>query len=194
MAAHTRNLVLFLTLAGAALVTWIFARVAEQPDDSRFDSEVSPQGYYLSRATLLGTDDEGRIVYRVVADRVEQQADGEQFVLSDMRVEYMPDINVRWNIRASRGLALENLEVLDLQEDVRLVYLPDAGQDEIFFEADRLLFDAKDFFASTDLPVTMRRGNAVVTGNSLTLDLNTDAWTLGSTDSETSDVSIRTIR
>jgi LPS export ABC transporter protein LptC len=95
---------------------------------------------------------------------------------------------VRWNISAARGTAHESLDVLELQEEVRLVYAADAGQDETVFETNSLRLVADQFFASTDQPITMRKGRASITATGLELDLETDFWKLES------DVAIRSTR
>lgn len=185
MTGNTRNLLLFVSLAGAALATWVLARVAEQTDTPSVDSGPSLQGYYLLGATLLGTDDQGQVDYRIIADRVEQQGDSEALVLTKMSVEYTPHTDVRWNISAARATALEDLDVLQLQEEVRLVYETDAEQNETVFETSSLRLAADRLFASSDQPVTMQKDRASITATGLELDLETDFWKLES------DVAIR---
>jgi LPS export ABC transporter protein LptC len=179
MTGNTRNLLLFLSLAGAALATWVLARIAEEPALQRVDPGPSPQGYYLLGATLIGTDDNGRIYYRIKAASVEQQASGEEFVLSEMSVEYTPDTDIHWKISATRGTARQNLAMLELQEKVRLVFLPDAGQDEMDFEMNELRLYADEFLATTDQPISMHRDSAELTAMGLNLNLKTDDWSLG---------------
>jgi len=191
MSGNTRNVLLFACLASAALVTWILGRVTEESTPGRTDSGPAGQGYYLLGATLNGTDSEGRIYYRIFADRVEQSAEGEDFVLDRMRVEYAPDTDVRWDISAGRGQADASRDSLRLQNEVRLVYAADPGQDEMFFETDELNFFATQFFASTDQFVTLYRGDSIVTAERLELDLNTDAWVLGTKESDDSNVTLR---
>lgn len=191
MPGNTRNLLLFATLAGAALVTWIFSRVSEESGPARTDAGPFGQGYYLLGATLNGTDDDGRIYYRIVADRVEQSAENEDIVLDGIRVEYVPDTDVRWDISAGRGLADASRNSLRLQSEVRLVYMADPGQDAMLFETNELNFFAEEFFASTDQSVTMYRGEAIVTAENLELNLNTDAWILGTKESDNSNVTLR---
>jgi LPS export ABC transporter protein LptC len=170
------------------LATWVLARVAEQSNPPTVDSGPSLQGYYLLGATLLGTNEQGQVDYRIIADRVEQQEDGEDLVLTKMSVEYTPDTDVRWNISAARATAREHLDVLELQEEVRLVYVADAEQDETVFETSSLRLVADQFSATSDQPVTMRKGRADITATGLELDLETDFWKLES------DVAIRFAR
>ena len=180
MAANARNLMLFLSLAGAALLTWVFARVAEEPAVAGTDSDRLPEGYYLLGALMSFTNDEGQTYYRIHAERVEQLAEDESFVLEDIRVEYAPETDVHWNITAARGLAPASRDLLHLQEDVRMAYSPDASQEETVFETDDLRLYATSYLATTDQQVTMRRNGSEVTATGLELNLETDYWMLNS--------------
>ena len=188
MAVNPRNLLLFGILAGTALVTWVVARVAQEPAAPRIDRGPVAQGYYLLGAVMHGTDEDGRVYYRIKAERVEQEADGENFVLERMRVEYLPDTDVHWDISASRGLADLGRESLRLQEDVRLVYAPDADQEQTVIETNDLQIFTDEFLATTDQSVTMRKGRSEFVATGLELNLKTDFWKLGS------DVAIRSTR
>ena len=188
MAVNPRNLLLLVILAGTALVTWVLARIAQEPDAAIVDQGPAAEGYYLIGAVMHGTDDNGRVYYRIRADRVEQRADGENFVLERMRVEYTPETDVHWNISAARGFADPERASLSLQEDVRLVYLPDSDLEQTVFETDGLQVYTDEFLATTDQRVTMRKGRSEFTATGLELNLKTDFWTLGS------DVAIRSDR
>ena len=188
MAVEPRKLLLFAALSGAALVTWVLGRIAEEPAATRVDRGPESQGYYLIDAMMQGTDDEGRVFYNVYAERVEQQTDDEDFVLRQMRVEYAPETDVNWSISAALASADQSLESLQLQQDVRLVYVPDAHQEQTIFETDALRLHAEDFLATTDRRVTMRKGRAEITATGLELDMKTDFFQLGA------DVTIRTTR
>jgi len=192
MAVNPRNLLLTIMLAGGALATWVLARVSGEPEAPIADPGPAPQGYYLLGAVMHGTDDEGRLNYRILADRVEQEAEGEDFVLNGMSVEYMPDSNVRWDIFATRGFTDAGRDALRLTDGVRLVYAAAADQDETVFETSELRLHAGGYYASTNQLVTMRRGPSTVVATGLELDLDTDDWKLGSDDSNDSDVTIRT--
>lgn len=176
MAANPRNLLLALILAGGALATWVLTLVSTEQATPTGDQGPAPQGYYLLGAVMQRTDDQGRLAYRILADRVEQEAEGADLVLEKMRVEYTPDSNVRWNVSAARGFADADREALRLTDGVRLVYAPDADQEETVFETSELQLD--EYLASTNQPVTMRRGRLLVTASGLELNLNTDEWKL----------------
>jgi len=180
MAANARNLLLFTTLVSAALLTWVFARVTDEQAVPSTDSDSSPQSYYLLGALMSFTNDEGQIYYRVRAERVEQQAEDESFVLNDISVEYAPETDVQWSITAARGLASASRDILHLQENVRLAYAPGGSQEETVFETNELRLYPDAFLATTDQTITMSRGGSEVTATGLELNLETDFWKLES--------------
>ena len=178
MAVNTRNLLLFVVLAGGALLTWVLAKVNEEAPPPVVDADRTPPGYYLVDAVMNSTDDEGRVAYRIVAQRVEQEGEGENFVFDRMGVEYMPDTDVLWDITAERGLADASLNVLHLDNGVQLLYAPRAGQDETVFRMSDLQLYADDFLATTDKMVTGRMGGHAFTASGLELDLKNNLWKL----------------
>lgn len=193
MAINPRNLLLFAMLAGAALMT-LMVRLADEAGPPGVDSEPAPGGYYMLGAVVHVTDDRGEPVYRILAERIEPDAEGDDIVLDGLRVEYTPEADVRWDISAARGLADVDLDTLRLLDGVRLVYAAGVDGDEIVIETNELLLQAKDLYASTTEPVTMRKGRSEGSATSLELDLNTDDWRLGSKGSEGPDVTFRTAR
>ena len=178
MAVNTRNLLLFVVLAGGALLTWVLAKVTEEAPPPIVDADRTPPGYYLIDAVMNSTDDEGRVAYRILAQRVEQEAEGENFVFDRMGVEYMPDTDVLWDISAERGLADASLNVLHLEKEVQLRYAPRAGQDETVFRMSDLQLYADDFLATTDKTVTGQMGGHALTASGLELDLKNNLWKL----------------
>ena len=178
MAVNPRNLLLFGALGVLALVTWVIARIAEEPAVQRVDSGPSSQGYYLTGAVMHVTDDEGKIYYRIVADRVTQESEEQEIVLDGMRLEYTPDTNVRWRVYAGTGRAHADRDFLNLAEDVRVVYVADDSAEEIVFETDEMSLDADKFLAYSERDVTLHKGNSEMTAAAFELNMQTDTYTL----------------
>ena len=178
MAGNARNLLLFIILAGGALVTWVLARVTQETAAPITDSGPAPQGYYLIDAVMNSTNEEGRLTYRILAQRVEQEGEGENFVLDRMSVEYTPDTDVQWDVSAERGLADADLDTLHLEKDVQLAYRPRGDQDETVFQMNGLELHADEFRATTNQQVTGRMGQNMLTASGLDLDLKSDLWKL----------------
>lgn len=178
MPVNARNLLLFAVLAGGALLTWVLARVAQEPATPIADSGSASQGYYLIGAVMNSTDDEGRLAYQIIADRVEQDAESDNFLLERMGVEYTPDTDIRWDVSAERGLADADRNVLHLEKDVHLAYAPRGDQGETVFQMSELQLYADEFLAITDQRVTGNIGRHQLTASGLELNLKTDLWKL----------------
>lgn len=192
MSFDPRNLALVSILVGAALITGVIARVGDQPQASGAGAPPTPRGHYMLGAVLHGADDEGRFYYELIAERVEQSAVGEGIELEGICVEYRPEHDVRWDICADNGFT--DADSLKLENNVRMVYESQPGEDEVSFETDELVIDTGGFYAATDQLVTMRRNSAIVTAKGLALDLNTDDWRLGSKNEDDGNVTIRKSR
>ncbi len=60
----------------------------------------APLGYYLRGARLLGTDEQGHVAYRILAERLEELPGEERLLLEGVSVEYQPANEVPWVISA----------------------------------------------------------------------------------------------
>lgn len=115
-----RNGVAFILLAAAAVGTWYWSRVPEPRDVAGFEAGAHPAGYYLRDAVLLGTDNEGRVLYRIDAELAEELPQGEGLMLNGVEVKYQPSEEVPWRVRAARAKASSGQSYLQLEGDVEL--------------------------------------------------------------------------
>ena len=175
MSANTRNLLAFLALSCAAFLTWLLAREPVFTSSKPPGSSPAPLGYYLTGAMLYNTDDEGHVAYRVMAQRVDQEADADRLILEKMSIEYAPELDLHWDISASRGIAVGNTAVLDL-EGVRLVYTRAPRQEASVFETSALHLDTEALVAKTDQLFKLRDPRGEITGEGLEIDLQADTW------------------
>lgn len=172
MVANLRNLVLFSALTALALVTWFLARPATESVSPTRSSAEMPQGYYLIDAVLFGTNDSGRIHYRVEADRVNQKAQGSDFELDGVHVEWTPEADVRWDLSAAQGVLAEDRSYLRFPSVVRMVSTADDTPTVI--ETSMLSVAMDDYVATTEADVLMMRGQATITATGLRADLDDD--------------------
>jgi LPS export ABC transporter protein LptC len=163
MPRPARNLLIFIVLAGIAGASWLLSRPpAEAP--ARLAPEAGePLGFYLRDAVLIGTDAEGRVSYRIYADRVEQIEAEDDLVLDEVRVEYDTSEQVPWRLTAKQGTAAIGGEYLELFGGVRLANDPDEGIVPTVVETQQLRLDPASFVASSDQSVVFRRGSARIT-------------------------------
>lgn len=171
MPAPARNLLIFIVLASIAGASWFWSRPAEQAPARLANEPSEPLGFYLRDAVLLGTDAEGRISYRIYADRVEQVDADDELALDEVRVEYDGSEQVPWHLSAKQGTAGLGGDYLELFGGVRLANEPTEGVVPTVVETPRLQLDPASFVASSDESVVFRRGSATITAIGLKADL-----------------------
>jgi LPS export ABC transporter protein LptC len=179
MLAHTRNLVLFGALAGAAVLTGIFARGRGASELEPGPQESAAQGYLLQDAILNVTDEHGNLYYKIFADRIEQHPDTKDFALDHLEVRYVPQSDVSWSLMAARGYMPKDRAYFQL-DDVSLFYTPSTGDEVVTFQTSRMLLDAKDLYASTDQPVIFKQGRSETRAVGLSVNLEADTFELES--------------
>lgn len=177
MALHPRNLLLFLLLSGAALVTFVLSREPELPAGTAAVGGAAPQAYYLNGAVLHGTDEHGRIIYRVIAERVEQQPGSDDLFLDGIRVEYTPESNIQWGLTAASGYMMRDQSHFELA-DARLTRTAEDDGSVTSFETPSLTLDAAAGRASSGVAVVFRSEGTTVRAVGMTLDLETETFVL----------------
>jgi lipopolysaccharide export system protein LptC len=115
-----RNGAAICLLIAAALGTWYWSRMTAPAETEDAPARSGPLGYYLRDAVLLGTDEEGRIVYRISADLAEERPEDGSLLLRGVNVEFRQDPQIPWRVRAARAEAQPERSYLDLEGDVEL--------------------------------------------------------------------------
>ena len=117
---NTRNLAAFAALLIIAAGTWYLARSLQPTEITETVSDTSGDGFYLKSARILGTDDEGQLLYEIVADFVQQQRNNE-IAMQNVRIRYAADSQVPWTINADEATISEDQELLRLSGHVSAV-------------------------------------------------------------------------
>jgi lipopolysaccharide export system protein LptC len=147
-------------LAVGALATWLYSWQPQTPDRTDVGgTDGQPLGYYIRGARLLGTDEEGRVAYRILADRLEELPDREVLQLDGVEVEYRPGDEVPWRILAAKGQAPKDGSQLDLEGDVELRNEPADGSEPMFIATQTLRFFPDTSSVESDQPVQIRVGD-----------------------------------
>lgn len=146
--------VVLLALAGAS---W-FINLSLQPDppapraDGAFES-----GYYLKDARILGTGEDGRLLYRIVADSARQNPSGE-IVLTTVELNYTPRAGVQWTVVADSATLQSEQRNLSLSGNVRALSEKAFDGKDTEITTSFLEFDPDTFRAETDARVRIRIG------------------------------------
>jgi LPS export ABC transporter protein LptC len=155
-----RNTIVMIVLAILATATTVAtwpARDAREPAERSASS--GPLGYYLRGARLFGTDDQGRVTYRIRADRLDELPDEARLRLEGVAVEYQPPDETAWAISAASGSVPKDGSLLDLSGNVEIRSAPSDGSNPITINTERLRFSPETSSAESDERVQVRVGD-----------------------------------
>jgi LPS export ABC transporter protein LptC len=170
-----------VVLAVLAAVTWVWSwRPEEPPAPAPVETDAQPLGYYVHGARLLGTDEQGHVVYRVIAQRLDELPDAGLLVFDGVRVEYQPAGAIPWEISADGGRGPKDGREIELNGNVELKSLPADGAEPIVITTGMLKFSADTSRAETDDAVNIRVGDWRFDAVGLRTDLKDDTLRLES--------------
>jgi len=155
-----RNTAVMVVLAVLAAATWVYTwRPEEAAAPARAETDARPLGYYVHGARVLGTDEQGNVVYRVIARRLDELPDRGLLVFDGVSVEYRPVDATAWEISADSGRGPKNGSELELVGNVELKSAPENGSEPVIVTTQMLKFSANASSAETDEPVHIRVGD-----------------------------------
>jgi LPS export ABC transporter protein LptC len=139
--SFVRNTVVMVVLAILAAATWIATwerQDASPPVDPVADAE--PLGYYARGARIAGTDEDGRLAYRIVADRLDELPGEEHLQLTGVNVDYHAADEIAWSVSAASARYSRDGSQLDLAGNVELQSAPTDGSEPVTIITEKLLF------------------------------------------------------
>jgi lipopolysaccharide export system protein LptC len=176
-----RTTLLMGVLAAVALATWLYSRPpAESGLGPRAGGSSAPLGYYVLGARLLGTDAEGRVTYRLSADRLEEMPADDSLTLAGVRVEYAPPDAAPWLIRATAAVSPKDGSSLDLKGGVELRSDPPGETSPTVITTDSLRFSPDTSSAESDGPVSIHVGDWHLDATGFSTHLKADTLRLES--------------
>ena len=168
-----KNLLLFVALTAGAVGSWYLSRPDEglREEDSTFDTAYL--GYYLKAARILGTGEDGDLLYEIEADRAEQRSET-RIDFKDVRIRYSPESNVPWTVNADEATLSEGDPTVTLRGHVRAFSERGFGDTDTEIRTQYLELDPERYLAETDERVQIRIGarSLTATGMLASLDSN----------------------
>jgi lipopolysaccharide export system protein LptC len=167
-----RNTVVMLVLAILAAASWVATwPPQDQGPPTDRNEGTGPLGYYVRGARLSGTDEQGRVTYRVRAERLDELPADERLRLQGVSVEYQPAEETAWTISAATASALKDGSLLELSGDVEIRNVPtgDSAQQSVLTQALRFWPDTSS--VESDEPVEFRVGDWRLPGTGLRANL-----------------------
>jgi lipopolysaccharide export system protein LptC len=166
-----RTIILIIILASAALGSWYIARDKQAGDDNAVAVDPSHRGYYLKSARILGTSEDGSLLYEIEAEHAEQESE-ERIEFRDVRIRYTPDAAIPWVVEADEATLREGNPRLALRGHVRAIGRTDDDAPDTEIRTQYLEFDPERYVAETDARVQIRIGARSLTATGMLASLN----------------------
>ena len=174
MLTSLRNVFLALLLGGAAAASWYLSLAPAESPPPASSGGASDLGYYLLGAVFRGMNAEGRLVYEITADRIEEDPDQAHLRLQNVEISYFETENVPWLARAARATAPRNREFVDLEGSVTLSTTDDDTGAPTLIETEKMRFAPERYVASTDGPARVTVGGSWMDAGQLEANLKDD--------------------
>lgn len=166
-----RHATLLVVLTAGALGSWYLSRPDKSGTPEALPYESLHRGYYLKSARILGTAENGDLLYEIEADRAEQQTD-KSIEFTDVRIRYSPQSEIPWTVRADAATLREDNPRISLRGHVRAISTGGISDDETEIRTQYLELDPDRFVAETDERVQIRVGARSLTATGMLASLN----------------------
>jgi LPS export ABC transporter protein LptC len=175
-----RNAILIVLLGVAAAASWWWSRPAPVEAPRPRESGDQELGYYMRGARILGTDESGRLAYKIVADRLDERPGEDRLLLERVQIDYHPPEQMPWVITAGSGSATLDHSEIELADGVEIQSQPTDGRAPVHVTTAKLRFMPTTSLAETDQHVVMSAGSWHVEANGLRTLLKADRMELES--------------
>jgi lipopolysaccharide export system protein LptC len=174
-----RTITFVFLLSAGAIGSWYLARSNAPTDEDSSPYEPLHQGYYLKQARILGTGEDGSLLYEIEADHAEQQKD-DSIQFDEVRIRYSPESGVPWVVNADEATLQDGSPTIILRGHVQIVNDGGSAEHDTEIRTQYLELDVKEYIAETDERVQIRFGSRSVTATGMLASLNDDKIALKS--------------
>ncbi len=168
-----RTIILIAVLSAAAFGSWYLSRSNSSDDDSNLPSDPVNQGYYLKHVRILGTGENGSLLYEIEAEHAEQKAD-DRIEFTAVRIRYSPDSDVPWIVNADEATLRDDISTITLRGHVQIVNNGESEHNNTEIRTQYLELDPTEFIAETDERVQIRIGERSLTATGMLASLHDD--------------------
>ena len=168
-----RTITLIILLSAGAIGSWYLARSNDPSNDDERPYDSTHRGYYLKHARILGTGEDGSLLYEIEAEHAEQQED-DSIEFTDVRIRYSPQSDVPWVVNADEATLRDGNPTIVLRGHVRIVNDGGSGENDTEIRTQYLELDARRFIAETDQRVQIRIGERSLTATGMLASLIDD--------------------
>jgi len=161
-----RNILTFCGLLIIAVGSWYLASSNRPVEITQTITDTTFGGFYLRSARILGTGDDGQLLYEIEAEYGEQRENNE-IELQNVRVNYANTANVPWTINADVAIVSGDLDRLRLSGHVVAVSEEGFSGQVTEIRAPSLDIEPGNYRAETDTRVQIRIGSRSLTATGM---------------------------
>jgi len=163
---NPRNITTFTVLLILAFSTWYLASSLQPAENTETKADRGGDGFYLKSARVLGTDVEGRLLYEIEAEFVEQQKNNE-IAMQKVQIRYSTNSQVPWTIKADEATISEDQSLLRLRGHVIAVSNEGFAGQVTEIRTSQLDIEPATYKAETDSRVQIRMGSRSLTATGM---------------------------
>jgi len=161
-----RNVIAFVLLLLVASGTWYLARSLQTTELTETAADGSGDGFYLKSARILGTDDQGQLLFEIEAEFAQQQVNKE-IEMQNVRIRYAAGSRVPWMISADEATISEDHDLLHLQGHVSAVSNEGFAGQVSEIRTEQLDIEPAAYRAETEVRVQIRIGSRSLTATGM---------------------------
>jgi len=163
---RARSIIAGVTLTAAAIGSWYVANSLQPAEITRTIASSDIEEFYLRSARILGTDENGNLLYSIEAEYVEQRKN-QEIELQNVRISYSLDAQVPWVINADVATVSDDQSLLRLSGHVVAVSNEGFAGEVTEIRAPLLDIEPDSFMARTDSRVQIRIGARSLTATGM---------------------------
>jgi len=156
----------FVTLLLAAAGSWYLAGSLSNSEIVETSGNAISDGFYLKTARILGTGNDGHLLYEIEADYAEQQ-DDEGIAFQNVRIRYSQASQVSWVLNADTATISQNQQRVILKGHVRAVSTEGFDGKDTEIRTEYLEFEPDAYRAETEARVQIRIGPRSLTATGM---------------------------
>jgi lipopolysaccharide export system protein LptC len=153
-------------LLGAAFGSWYLSQVLKQQPETTTAAQMRHDGFYLRSARMLGTDDNGDLLYRIEAEYAEQHG-ATEIEFQNVKILYASLANVPWTLVADKALIGEDRQQVTLTGNVMAVSNEGFAGEVSEIRTQSLQFMPDTYVARTADRVQIRIGSRSLTATGM---------------------------
>jgi len=172
-----RGMVGFSLLLVLAAASWYLSQSLNKAELEATSTSGVRNGFYLRAARILGTGDDGQLLYEINADFAEQVA-GNLIELQNVTIEYAAGSSVPWRLAADTATVREKQDSLSLEGNVVATSVAGFSGEATEIRTQYLELAPRAYKAQTDLRVQVRIGSRSLTATGMLALLKDNQVTL----------------